>query len=450
MSAIASDDRIAARLEPGPGVLLRERRLRPENGNQFEGPRRHDCAVLRIDLVDFKGVRELYGPAGAARLLRAMTDRLKGAIRPADVLSSVGHAEFLLLADMPLPDRMPALALAERLHRAMESAPFAVPGQQPVRLGICVGVAAAPTHGALAVELLHRAEAALGQARRSPGARSALFDAELEAELPAIYELERDLQGALGREEFGLEFQPTIDLTTGRAVGIEALARWTHPRFGAINPMVFIPMAARSDLIVKIGRWVRRAALDTQAERQREGLPKLPVSVNVSGMELGCGAFVEGIASLLQEYQLAPDSLAVELSESVLHQNMPQAMRVLTGLRQLGVPTSLDDFGVGPSSLSQLRQLPLNMLKVAPTFTMELSLGAHARSFTQAILRVGEALGLTTLAEGIETKEQLKWLREHNCRLGQGFLFGQPAPAEKLVATIAEIESQWPRFGPVH
>ena len=450
MSEVVSDDRIAARLGPEPGVLLRERRLQSKIGSPAQGPRRHDCAILRIDLVDFQRINELCGPAGGARLLQAAADRLRGAIRPPDVLSSVGPAEFLLLADMPLPDRRPALGLAERLHRAMEAAPFTVPGQLSTRLKISVGVAVAPAHGALAVELLRRAEAALEQVRRTPGARSAIYDAGLESDLPVNYELERDLSQALAREEFGLDFQPTIDLQTGRTVGIEALARWTHPRYGIISPLVFIPMAARSDLIVKIGRWVRRAALETQVERRREGLPNLPISINISGMELGCGALVEGIAGLLKEYELPPDSLAVELSEAVFHQNIPQAMSVFTDLRRLGVCTSLDDFGIGPSSLAQLRQLPLNTLKAAPSFIAELALGDHARRLAQAILRVGEALGLTTLAEGIETKEQLKWLRERNCRLGQGFLFSPPVPAEKLNATIAHLESRWPSFGLVH
>jgi predicted signal transduction protein with EAL and GGDEF domain len=292
-----------------------------------------------------------------------------------DNLSRMGGDEFLLLAEMPAPDHGLAVAVAARLHGAVEQ-PFDVEGK-PVRLGLSVGIAVPPGHGTNSTDLMRRADLALYRAKKSGRAGTVIFDARLEDGLLGTYELERDLQEAKGNGQLSLVFQPEVDLDNGRVVGLEALVRWNHPTRGPIGPSVFIPIAERSDLIMQIGQWVLRTAIATQADWR------------------------------LREYQMPASCMSVEVTESVIMKDPRIAMSVLSSLKRLGVAAALDDFGTGYSSLAYLRQLPLTCLKVDQSFTADLTRDAHSRGLTQAIIRMAEALQMTTIAEGIETRGQL-------------------------------------------
>jgi predicted signal transduction protein with EAL and GGDEF domain len=375
------------------------------------------------------------------RLLQAFSTRMGTVIRPTDILSRVGGDEFLLLAEMPLPDPAVAVAIAARLHAAVK-APFEVEGQ-PVRLGLSVGIAIPPGHGTNATDLMRRADLALYRAKKSGRGSTIIFDAQLEEGLLGSYELERDLQEAIGKGELSLAFQPEVELTSGRVVALEALLRWTHPTRGVVGPAVFIPIAERSDLITQIGQWVVRTAIATQADWRLRGQISPPVAVNVSMTEVTSGKLVDTIAQFLREFQMPPSCLSVELTESVIMKDPRIALSVLSGLKQLGISTALDDFGTGYSSLSYLRQLPLNCLKVDQSFTADLTQDPHSRSLTQAIIRMAEALKMTTIAEGVETRGQLQWLRGHQCSMGQGFLFSPAVPAAQVRATSERIEAAW-------
>jgi diguanylate cyclase (GGDEF)-like protein len=400
-----------------------------------------ESAVMLIDLDHFKMVNDTHGHAAGDRLLQELSRRLGSVIRPSDILSRVGGDEFLLLAEMPLPDPAAALAVADRLHRAVEQ-PFVVAGQM-VRLGLSVGISIPPGHGTNSTDLMRRADLALYRAKRSAGTSTVIFDPIMEEGLLGAYELERDLQEAIGKNQLTLVFQPEIDLTTGRVIGLEALARWNHPDRGAIGPSVFIPIAERSDLIIQIGQWVMRTAIATQAAWRAQSMVTVPVAVNVSMAEVTSGKLVDHIGDRLNEFQMPPECIAVELTESVIMKDPRVAMSVLSGLRRLGIATAIDDFGTGYSSLSYLRQLPLNSLKVDQSFTADLTRDAHSRSLTQAIIRMAEALKMTTIAEGVETGAQLQWLRGHKCGVGQGYLFSQAVPAGAVHATTTQIEAAW-------
>jgi predicted signal transduction protein with EAL and GGDEF domain len=342
---------------------------------------------------------------------------------------------------MPLPDHALAMAIAARLHGAVEE-PFDVQGHA-VKLGLSVGISIPPEHGTNATDLMRRADLALYRAKKSGRASTVIFDAKLEEGLLGTYELERDLQEAIGRNELSLVFQPQVDLRSGLVVGLEALVRWTHPARGSVGPAVFIPIAERSDLILQIGQWVVRTAIATQANWRMRGLVSPSISVNVSMTEVMSGTLVDTIGRHLKEYQMPAECLTVELTESVIMKDPRVAMSVLSALKLLGVSTALDDFGTGYSSLSYLRQLPLTCLKVDQSFIADLTRDAHSRSLTQAIIRMAEALKMSTIAEGVETRGQLHWLRNHKCEIGQGYLFSAAVPAELVHSTNERIEAAW-------
>jgi diguanylate cyclase (GGDEF)-like protein len=423
---------------------LLNRRSIEENLDLRLRARRYDVAVMLIDLDHFKMVNDLHGHAAGDRLLQALAGRLSAATRPADMVARVGGDEFLLLAEMSVPDSRLAGQIAQRLHAAVAD-PFELGGQL-VRLGLSIGVALPPGHGIVATDLMRRADHALYRAKRTGRASTVIFDTDMEEGIHDQYAMERDLQEAIGKKQLALAFQPEIDLVSGRVIGFEALLRWTHPVRGTVGPSVFIPLAERSELINHLGEWVLRSALGTQATWRTEGRDPLPIAVNVSMTEVASGRLLPTIKRLLAEYALPPQCLAIELTESVIMQDLKLALSVLGDLRELGISAALDDFGTGYSSLSYLRQLPLTMLKVDQSFTAELTTNAHSQSLTQAIIRMADALNMTTIAEGVETVGQLNWLRKHRCRIGQGYLFSPAVEAGQAHATLAHIEEVWGRL----
>jgi len=420
---------------------LLNRRTFEESLARHLSERRYDFALMLIDLDTFKMINDTKGHAVGDRMLQELSRRLTAVIRPTDILARVGGDEFMLLAKMNQPDSAIAVQMAARLHAAVFPA-FDLEGYS-TRLGISIGIAIPPLHGTNATDLMRRADLALYSAKKLGRSRSILFDPALELALVSAYELERDLYEAIAKGQLWLAFQPEVDLVTGKVVGLEALARWEHPTRGAIGPNEFIPIAEHSGLIKPIGQWVVRTVIATQAEWRRVGFRSLPVAVNVSMTEITSGRLVDHIGAMLSEFRMPPDCLGVELTESVIMSDPALALKVLQNLRKLGITTALDDFGTGYSSLSYLRQLPLTCLKVDRSFTAALTDDEHSRSLTQAIIRMADSLTMDTIAEGVETPAQLQWLVEHDCNIGQGFLFSHPVPAAAVHRTVERIESAW-------
>ncbi len=414
----AMEDEIAHRLEHG----------------QF------DAALMLLDMDHFKKINDTYGHEVGDRVLQQFSVRLKAVVRNFDLLGRLGGDEFLLLLRLPQPDAPTALQFALRLHEAV-AAPFEINGQQ-LRLGISVGIAIPPYHGDSVSELLRHADLAMYEAKSLGRSRSVVFEAAMASDQLDTYLLERDLNEAVENNELSLVFQPKVDLVSRRVVGLEALVRWTHPSRGQSMPDAFIPIAERSDQIVRIDRWVMRAVVVAQAHWRAQGEAPLPVAINLSMADLLSTNLIGYLNDLLTEHHLPPAALEIEVTESCVMRELEQTKSGLQALNSLGISTTLDDFGTGFSSLSYLRQLPLQCLKIDQSFTKTMLLDANSEKLTQAILAMGNALKMSIVAEGVETEEQMRWLLAHGCHIGQGYFFSRPVVATDVMPMIGAIEAR--------
>ncbi|CAN7586707.1 EAL domain-containing protein [Massilia sp. LjRoot122] len=398
----------------------------------------YDTALMLLDLDHFKKINDTYGHEIGDQVLQQLSSRLKAVMRDFDLLARLGGDEFMLLLQIPHPSAATALTFAERLHQAV-AIPFDIRGQQ-FRLGISVGIAIPPGHGRTVSELLRHADLALYQAKSRGRSRSVVFELAMAADQRDHYLLERDLDDAVERNQLSLVFQPKVDLITRKVVGLEALVRWNHPTRGQNSPSSFIPIAEHSDQIIRIDRWVMRSAIAEQARWRTHGLGKLPIAVNLSIADILSPNLVGYLGDLLEEFQVPADTLEIEVTESCFMRQLDETRSVLRALNEAGISTSLDDFGTGFSSLSYLRQLPLQCLKIDQSFTRSMLQDPNAEKLTQAIVAMGNALKMTIVAEGVETREQMNWLLAHGCHIGQGYFFSPPVPPEDVQQVIERIE----------
>ncbi len=359
-------------------------------------------------------------------------------MRGLDLLARLGGDEFMLLLQVLRPTPATVLTLAERLHQAV-SAPFDINGKQ-FRVGISVGIAIPPAHGRTVDQLLRHADLALYQAKTQGRARSVVFELAMASDQRDAYLLECDLNEAVDRNQLSLVFQPKVDLLSRKVIGVEALVRWDHPTRGQNSPGTFIPMAEHSDQIVRIDRWVMRSAIAEQARWRAQGLMKLPVAINLSIVDILSPNLVSYLTGLLMEYHVPADALEIEVTESCVMSELTKTQGVLRALNETGIATTLDDFGTGFSSLSCLRQLPLQCLKIDQSFIQCMLQDPHAEKLTQAIVAMGIALKMSIVAEGIETREQMHWLLAHGCHIGQGYYFSPPVAPDDLPQVIERIE----------
>jgi diguanylate cyclase (GGDEF)-like protein len=417
--------------------LYNRRAMEDEVSRRLEDGK-YDTALMLLDLDHFKKINDSYGHETGDQVLQQLSLRLKAVMREFDLLARLGGDEFMLLMQMPYPNPATALTFAERLHRAVVT-PFDINGQQ-LRLGISVGIAIPPGHGRTVSELLRHADLALYQAKSLGRSRSVVFESAMASDQLDYYLLERDLDEAVDRNQLSLVFQPKVDLISRKVVGLEALVRWNHPTRGQNTPGAFIPIAERSDQIIRIDRWVMRSAIAEQARWRTQGLAKLPVAINLSIADILSPNLVTYLTQLLEEYQVAPDALEIEVTESCIMRELNQTQGVLRTLNENGIATTLDDFGTGFSSLSYLRQLPLQCLKIDQSFTQSMLQDPNAEKLTQAIVAMGLALKMIIVAEGVETREQMNWLLAHGCHIGQGYFFSPPVPPEDVHHVIERIE----------
>jgi len=398
----------------------------------------YNTALMLLDLDHFKKINDTYGHETGDLMLQQLSHRLKAVMREPDLLARLGGDEFMLLLQIPHPNAATALTFAERLHHAVAS-PFDIKGQQ-FRIGISVGIAIPPGHGRTVSELLRHADLALYQAKSLGRGRSVMFELAMAASQRDHYLLERDLDEAVERNQLSLVFQPKVDLLSRKVVGLEALVRWNHPTRGQNSPSAFIPIAERSDQIIRIDRWVMRSAIAEQARRLSHGLATLPVAINLSIADILSPNLVPYLSGLLEQYQVPPEALEVEVTESCFMRELAETQDVLRALNDSGIATALDDFGTGFSSLSYLRQLPLQCLKIDQSFTWSMLQDPNAEKLTQAIVAMGIALRMTIVAEGVETREQMNWLLAHGCHIGQGYYFSPPVAAQDLQQVIERLE----------
>jgi diguanylate cyclase (GGDEF)-like protein len=417
--------------------LYNRRAMEDEVSRRLEDGKYH-AALMLLDLDHFKKINDTYGHATGDQVLQQLSLRLKAVMREMDLLARLGGDEFMLLLQIPHPNAATALTFAERLHCAV-AAPFETNGQQ-FRLGISVGIAIPPGHGRTVGELLRHADLALYQAKSEGRSRSVVFEPSMAADQLEHYLLERDLNEAVDRNQLSLVFQPKVDLISRKVVSLEALVRWNHPTRGQNSPAAFIPIAENSDQIIRIDRWVMRSAIAEQAQWRTGGLGKLPIAVNLSIADILSPNLVSYLTQLLKQYQVPPDALEIEVTESCFMRELGKTQSVLRDLNEHGISTTLDDFGTGFSSLSYLRQLPLQCLKIDQSFTSSMLEDPNAEKLTQAIVAMGIALKMSIVAEGVETKEQMDWLLAHGCHIGQGYYFSPPVPPEDVQRVIERVE----------
>jgi diguanylate cyclase (GGDEF)-like protein len=390
-------------------------------------------AVLVLDLRHFHDVNEAEGRAGGDLALRLVAARLRQGIRREDVVGRIAGDRFAVI-QTSVREPADALNLAERLAEAV-AVPLPLAGAQPV-IAADIGLAVAPEDGTEACALLARAEEALAAARTAATPAIHCFAPGQAAALRRERQLERDLRQAVAEEAFALHFQPQRRLSDGRLLGFEALLRWRHPERGFVSPAEFIPLAERTGLIVPLGAWVLR-----QAATQCASWPApLQVAVNLSPLQLREPGLAAVVTEALARARLAPERLELEITESVLIQDTEHAARVLRDLRSLGLPLALDDFGAGWSSLAHLRRFPFDRLKMDRFFLRDLAEDGRTQAVVGAILSLGRDLGMTVLAEGIETEAQAALLRRLGCDHGQGWLLGRPVPPEEAAA-LAQAEA---------
>jgi diguanylate cyclase (GGDEF)-like protein len=417
--------------------LYNRRAMEDEVSRRLEDGR-YSTALMLLDLDHFKKINDTYGHATGDQVLQQLSLRLKSVMRELDLLARLGGDEFMLLLQIPHPNPATALTFAERLHQAVAT-PFEVNGQQ-FRLGISVGIAIPPGHGRTVSELLRHADLALYQAKSLGRCRSVVFELAMASNQRDYYLLERDLNEAVDRNQLSLVFQPKVDLISRKVVGLEALVRWNHPTRGQNSPGAFIPIAEHSDQIIRIDRWVMRNAIAEQARLRTHGLAKLPIAINLSIADILSANLVAYLTDLLKEYHVPPTALEIEVTESCFMRELGETQNVLRALNDAGISTALDDFGTGFSSLSYLRQLPLQCLKIDQSFTRSMLQDPNAEKLTQAIVAMGNALKMTIVAEGVETREQMNWLLAHGCHIGQGYFFSPPVPPEDVQQVIERIE----------
>jgi diguanylate cyclase (GGDEF)-like protein/PAS domain S-box-containing protein len=381
-------------------------------------------AVLFIDLDRFKAVNDTLGhPVGDA-LLCEVTKRLQMAVRGADTVARLGGDEFAIIQVGAKPTD--ASELAVRLIELM-SEPFDMIGNQIV-VGASVGIAIAPIDGKDPDQLLRNSDMALYRAKSEGRGSYHFFESEMDAQMQARHALEIDLRKAMTAHEFEVHYQPIVDLAKGEYVGFEALARWNHPRHGMVAPDDFIPIAEEIGLIVPFGDWLLKQACQ-DATNWPNGMS---VAVNLSAVQFRSPTLVYSVASALATSGLSPTSLELEITETVLLQHDQTILSTLHQIKDLGVRISMDDFGTGYSSLSYLRSFPFDKIKIDRSFIKELGRRDDCSAIVRAMTRLGSSLGMTTIAEGVESQAQLEILRAEGCDQVQGFLFSPAVPAKDV------------------
>ncbi|MFL6698534.1 MAG: putative bifunctional diguanylate cyclase/phosphodiesterase [Vitreoscilla sp.] len=387
------------------------------------------AALLCLNMDHFKRVNDMFGHAAGDVVLRETARRLRKLVRASDVVARAGGDEFALLLD-DVASEEDALRFGQRVVAELNRGFTSDSGI--INSGASVGVVAIPAHGTSVDELLANADLALSAAKAGGRARAEIFRTDMGERLRLRMTMERDLRVAVARKELRLHWQPQVDTARWRVSGCEALLRWQHGELGLVPPMNFIPLAEETGLIVELGAWVLGEACRVGAQK----LPGLMVAVNVSPIQVVRDDFVNVVRKALAASGLPAQRLEIEITESLFIDASPKALRNLEALRQMGVRVALDDFGTGYSSLAYLRQFPFDTLKIDRAFVRELVTQHDARAIVRSIVDLASALGMGTVAEGVEEPAQYELLRRAGCVGVQGFLIARPMPIDQVTEMI--------------
>jgi diguanylate cyclase (GGDEF)-like protein/PAS domain S-box-containing protein len=395
--------------------------------------RNEKLALLFLDLDRFKTINESFGHLVGDIVLKDVAERLKRCVREQDTVARVGGDQFLIMLNT-VKDSSVAEAAAQRIMAAMTTE-FVAQGHS-VSSTCSIGVCMFPDHGDDGETLIKNADAAMYRAKESGGNNIRFFTEKMRAQEAERLTLETSLRLAIDRKEFFLEYQPQIDIPSGKIIGVEALIRWRHPELGLVPPDRFIPIAENNGLILPIGEWVLTTACAQARNWQDLGLMAVPVAVNVSAVQFRQESFCGLVRRVLQESGLPPQYLELELTESLLLSNADVMFAILKDLKNLGLKLAIDDFGTGYSSLSYLKQFPVGKLKIDRSFIKDVATNADDAAITSAIISMAKSLNLKVIAEGVEEEAQLSFLRHHRCDEIQGYYFSKPISADALADVL--------------
>ncbi|MBR0873988.1 GAF domain-containing protein [Bradyrhizobium tropiciagri] len=390
-------------------------------------------AVLFIDLDRFKIINDSLGHDAGDMLLVAIADRLRRSLRASDVVARLGGDEFVVILE-EAAERVDVERVAAELLAAL-SQPMLLSGHE-CHTTASIGVAMYPADGSDVQTLTKNADMAMYLAKEDGKNGFRFFSSEIKAQSIERLTMESALRRALEREQFSLDYQPKVDMASGQISGVEALLRWSHPELGKVAPGQFIPLAEEIGLIVPIGRWVLKEACAQNMAWQRRGLKAVTMAVNLSPRQFADPHLLDDIDAALLASGMAPELLQLEVTESMVMRNVTRAVRVLDAIQTRGIRLAIDDFGTGYSSMSLMKQFPIDTIKIDRSFVRDLPDDSEDVAIAQAIISMGKALGMTIVAEGVETSEQQEFLRAHACDEMQGFLFSRPLPARDLAELL--------------
>ncbi|THD44595.1 MAG: EAL domain-containing protein [Bradyrhizobium sp.] len=400
--------------------------------------------ALFTDIDNFKFVNDSLGHNAGDELLKTIAKRMSDCIRATDTVVRLGGDEFVIvLSDQP--KNADTISQTVRKLQATISAPIRLEDHD-VTITVSIGIASYPDDGDDVDTLLGNADAAMYRAKEIGRDNFQFYTPELNTKAHSKFLLQEELRAAVARSEFVLHYQPQVDLRTGRVFAVEALVRWNHPRLGLVPPLKFIPIAEESGLIVPIGDWVLNEACRQNKAWQDAGLPPIAVCVNVSARQFREGNLVAQVTNALTQTGLDAKYLEIEVTESLIMQDLDLAIATMTDLQRLGVELSIDDFGTGYSSLSALKTFPVSRLKIDKSFIDGLLANENDKAVTSAVISLGQKLNLRVIAEGVENDAQATLLRNINCDEMQGYLFSKPLPA-KGVEELLSVTSGYPRTG---
>jgi diguanylate cyclase (GGDEF)-like protein len=398
---------------------------------------RHErrLAVAFLDLDRFKQINDTLGHEAGDQLLKEVATRLKACVRESDTVARLGGDEFVVLLP-ELEDEKYAAIVAQKILAATAK-PFSLMGQE-FRVTASIGISTYPQDGLDEQTLTKNADIAMYQAKAEGKNNFQFYSEKLNANSLERLTLESSLRHALERNEFRLYYQAKRDIASGRITGMEALLRWVHPDLGIVAPMRFIPIAEESGLIVPIGKWVLKTVCLQSIAWQRQGLPALSVAINMTARQFLDEQLLADVASILTETGMRSNLLEIELNESLLMHSVENTMRILTGLKGLGVKIAVDDFGTGYSSLAMLQRFPLDTIKIDRSLMRDFFGTPDDTGLADAIIAMGKSLSLTVVAQGVETREQAEQLRLHACDELQGFYFKRPLPVDEFTQLLRD------------
>ncbi len=394
------------------------------------------AAVLLVDLDRFKMINDSLGHQYGDDVLKVISARFREGLPPEAVMARAGGDEFMILV-RGASEYEEIIRNVEKLHLILES-PVILLGRE-FFITASIGISLIPSDGVLADTIIKNADIAMYHAKSSGGNQYRFFSKDLNASFKHMVEMEANLRKALENKEFIVLYQPQININNGNTIGAEALIRWNSKEYGMVPPSDFIPLAEQTGLIWKIGQWVLEEACKEAKGWEAAGWKSLVVSVNVSAKQFKQPDFVDMVKNVLRESGLSAEKLCLEITESVVIDKLEVTLKMLDELVAMGVQISIDDFGTGYSSLSILRQLPISAIKIDRSFICEMLEVKSVHTVVYAMISMTHNLGKTVVAEGIESEEQLRWLKEMGCNKGQGYFIDKPLTAEKMKARLREI-----------